>query len=450
MAGIHCSQCQSLINTDTSSSSAPPWCPTCGADFQAAPNEAALPAPAPARPAKPAPRAPEAAAPRPRVAAPPARRAPQVPPSRQPRPKAPLPAGVPAEVKALGHPEQVHAPDECQARRNRLLLRGMAGALGLVVLALAGFLWWASDNPAPGLPPPDVALGIAFSFAVLGLLTTATSFIPWGGHWGAPATFLVYENALVELRAGRHRVIPWDQIGSQRQTSPLLAYYRFPVRGGKAIHFDNTVQDHAALCETIRDRAAEFRSLGAFGGEAAVVEMADAKPGPFFLVQRTGGGGGVYRVTFLGSRLLFYRMAYGEGISSGRPPEQMGALEAWASAGLHDKFLAEMRVLDEADGATLLHLAAESDESFAVSADDVRELHIDPPSTKKYLLHGLYDTPHEGQLKLVHARRGTITFAFLFREQVLLATQELPRLFGDAVKVNVVWSDAAYKFVARA
>jgi hypothetical protein len=95
-----------------------------------------------------------------------------------------LPAGVPAEVAALGSPEQVHAPDQRQARRSRLLLRGLAAALGLTVLALAGLLWWAADNPAPHWPPPDVALGVAFAFAVLGLLTTATSFVPWGGRWG--------------------------------------------------------------------------------------------------------------------------------------------------------------------------------------------------------------------------------------------------------------------------
>jgi hypothetical protein len=33
---------------------------------------------------------------------------------------------------------------------------------------------------------------------------------------------------------------------------------------------------------------------------------------------------------------------------------------------------------------------------------------------------------------------------------VLLATKELPRLFGGAVRVNVVWSHTAYKFVAKA
>jgi hypothetical protein len=116
---------------------------------------------------------------------------------------------------------------------------------------------------------------------------------------------------------------------------------------------------------------------------------------------------------------------------------------------LRRKFLDETRVLDEADAATLLYLAAESDESFAASAEDVSEVQIDPPSAKKQLFHGLADRPHEGLLKLVHARRGAVTFALLDREHVLLATKELPQLFGDAVKVNVVWSDKAYKFVAK-
>jgi hypothetical protein len=356
---------------------------------------------------------------------------------------------VPAEVAALGYPEQTHEPDEGQARRNRLLLRGMVGALGLVVLALAGFLWWASDNPAPHLPPPDAALGIAIAFAVLGLLSTATSLAPWGGRWATPATFLVYEDVLVELRGGRHRIIPWEKVGSQRQTSPLTVSYRFPVRGGKALSFDDTVRGHKLLCDTIRDRAAERRSRAAYGGEAALAEMAAARPGPFFLAQRIAGGEGVFRVTVLGNRLLFYKMAYGAGVSAGPPADQVGAIQAWAQAELRQKFLAEMRVLEESDAPTLLYLAAENDGSFAASAEDVRGLQIDPPSAAKQWLHGLYDTPHEGLLRLTHVRLGAMTLALLDREHVLLATKELPRLFGGAVKINVVWSHSACAYVGK-
>src|SRR5215469_11292929 len=167
MAGVHCSRCNSLIHTDANCPSLPPWCTICGTDFKPAGPDA-QPEPARAGPAPPA------AAPRPRVATPPARRAPPAPPSR-PRPRAPLPAGAPAEVAALGNPEQAHAPDEREARRNRRFLRGLAAAVGGMVLALAGLLWWAADHPAPNLPPPDVALGVALAFAVLGLLSTATS-----------------------------------------------------------------------------------------------------------------------------------------------------------------------------------------------------------------------------------------------------------------------------------
>jgi hypothetical protein len=357
---------------------------------------------------------------------------------------------VPAEVAALGNPEQVHAPDERQARRNRLALRGMLGALGLGVLALAGFLWWASDNPAPHFPPPDVALGLAFAFAVLGLLSTAASLAPWGGRWAAPPTLLVYADVLVELRGGRHRIIPWEKVGAQRQTSPLLVSYRFPVQGGKAVSFDDTVRGHKVLCETIRDRTVERRSLVAFGGEAALAEMAAAQPGPSFLAQRIEGDEGVFRITVLGDRLLFYKMAYGAGVSAGPPAEQAGAIQAWARANLHQKYLDEMQILEAADAATLLYLAAENEESFAASAKDVRELHIDPPSTAKQWLHGLSDVPHEGLLKLVHARQGAMTLALLDREHVLLATKELPRLFGAVVKSNVVWSHSACHFVGKA
>jgi hypothetical protein len=401
MAGIHCSRCSSLINTDTSSSSAPPWCPTCGADFAPAAKEGAAPAPAPARPATPAAPAPPPAAPQlsrlvKRLA----------PPPRRPRVKAPLPAGVPAAVAALGPPDQTHAPDEDQSRRNRLLLRGLVGGVGLVVLALAGFLWWASDNPSPHLPPPDTALGVAIAFAVLGLLSAATSLAPWGERFATPPTFLVYEDALVELRGGRHRIIPWEKVGSQRQVGGLSVTYRFPVQGGKPVAFDDTVRGHKLLCETIRDRAAERRSRVAFGGEAALAAMSAARPGPFFLARRLSGDEGVFRVTVLGDRLLFYKMAYGAGVIAGPAADEPAGLQGWAQAEVRDKFLAEMQVLEESDAATLLYLAAENEESFAVSAEDVREARIDPAPKAKSLLQGLSAPPHEGLLRLTHARRG--------------------------------------------
>jgi hypothetical protein len=187
----------------------------------------------------------------------------------------------------------------------------------------------------------------------------------------------------------------------------------------------------------------------AFGGEAALAEMAAAQPGPFFLARHIADDEGVFRVTVLGNRLLFYKMAYGAGVTAGPPADEVNGLQGWAQAEMRDKFLAEMQVLEESDAATLLYLAAENEESFAASAADVRELCIDPPTPAKSLLHGLSDAPHEGLLRLTHARRGALTFALLDREHVLLATKELPRLFGDAVKVNVAWSHTAYKFVAK-
>jgi hypothetical protein len=437
MAGIHCSQCNSLINADTSSSSAPPWCPTCGADFQAA-----GPLDAPAAVAV-APSAGSAPVPVAAVAPPAPRRLAQAP-ARQPRAKVPLPPGVPAEVAALGKPEQVHAPDPKQARHNRARLRGTIACLGLLGLALGGFLWWASDNPAPHLPSPDVALGLAIGFGALGLLTTVAAFSPRGG----PATFLVYENVLVELSGGRHRIIPWEKVGSLRQNSYLVLTYHFPVQGERDVRFDSAVRDHAALAVAIQDRAAERRSLIAFGGAEALAEMSAAQPGHSFLAEGVAGAKGVFRITVLGDRLLYYPLVNGAGRASPQDASA-GTLQGWAQAELHRKYREEIEILEEADAATLLWLAAENDGSFAVAAADVRELHIDPPP-RPHLLQGLADPTHEGFLKLVHARRGTVTVALLDREHVLQATKELPRLFGDAVKVNVVWSHSACHFVGKA
>jgi hypothetical protein len=141
----------------------------------------------------------------------------------------------------------------------------------------------------------------------------------WGDAWWGPRTFLVYPDALVELRGGRHRIIPWKTIGALLPSAPLLAPYRFAVESGGPLSLDTTVRDHEALCDTIKQRA-RGRGAAAAGwsagyslaDEAARAEMAAAVPTAHFLARQLGGG--VFRVTLLGKKLLFNRMKEGDGL----------------------------------------------------------------------------------------------------------------------------------------
>jgi hypothetical protein len=282
MSNTTCGRCGSVINTLTISVGAPPWCPVCGADFRAAPKEVSVPSPASTGRASPAieVRVPSADIVPLTVAAPtrvPARTTPPSSPARARRPTVPLPAGVPAEVAARGDPEQVYASDEEQYRRNRTLVRAVFGLLALLLLAVAGFHFYTLSRPLKGYDlPHDTTLGVGIGTAVLALLLAAAGVLLTGtgvgAAWWGPRTYLVYEDVLVELRADRHRVIPW--------------------------------------AGAIKEYAAERQYRTAFGDDAGLDEMRAAEVGPSVLARSLGGPPYVYRITLLGERLLFYRMRW--------------------------------------------------------------------------------------------------------------------------------------------
>jgi hypothetical protein len=84
-----------------------------------------------------------------------------------------------------------------------------------------------------------------------------------------------------------------------------------------------------------------------------------------------------------------------------------------------------------------------------LSPEDVRTLDIDPPSLLKHLFKGAGGTRQACLIKLAHARFGELTLELLSDEDTLTAIKELPRLIGDAVRVNVAYSYSQCAFVAK-
>jgi hypothetical protein len=447
MGNVQCHRCGSSVDCLNSCTSAPPWCPVCGADFKRAAAVAPADPPAkvavrPAAAVAPAHR-PVSSAHRPVAPAVPAEAPPHVEP----------PADLPPEVAALGAPEQVHAPDEAQVIRNRTYFSILAGCAALLLFAIAGFASYMAGRPlGPGAPPAEVLRGAGIGGVVLGALVVVFALwfrgSRWGESWWGGRTFLVYDQALVELRAGGFRIIPWNELDVPRDSDVMLLYYRFPVRGGKAVVFDSGVHDHKGLAAAIRRKSALDGTRAWLGDDAALAAMGVAPIGPSMLASiLTGQTSGAYRITVLGDRLLFYRVKCP--CLSPTPPPGSGGFNLWAYSAARRRFLEEMAELVCADAPTLLRHAADSDGSFIASAENVREIRLDPPSLGGQIFYGIDGTRQEAVLRLVHGVLGTITVGLLDREHVLAATQELPRLFGEAAHINVVWSHSACNYVGK-
>jgi hypothetical protein len=377
-----------------------------------------------------------------------------------------LPESVPAEVAALGKPERVYLPDEKQFKRNRTLVRVFFGGCGLLLAGLAltaGFLGAYKPDPTGTLRVvPLVLVGLSLPFFMVALWFGAAR---WGDAWWGPRTFLVYPDALVELRGGRHRIIPWKTIGALLPTAPLLDPHRFAVQSGGPLSFGSSVRDHEALCDTIKQRArgrgapaAGWSAGHSMGDEAARAELAAAVPTAHFLARQLGGG--VFRVTLLGKKLLFNRMKEGDGAGEPRanvaPLVTMGmagglisGFNTWAATARRKAFLEEKAALDRADADTLVRYAAAVEGSFALAPEEVRTLDIDPPSLLKHLFKGLDGTRQACLIKLAHARFGELTLELLSDEDTLTAIKELPQLVGAAVCVNVTYSYSQCAFVAK-
>jgi hypothetical protein len=244
-------------------------------------------------------------------------------------------ASLPAEVAALGMPEQVFAPAKRVAApatrpfgvhiRTSLLIAGMGLLFWLCAVVFLGVL------PVPGTPPPPPEIGL---YAGAPCVLVGSGFLIWaawlgmGGTRGhktylgmdlptdltldprklrnpGTQTYLLYKRGLVEFCPDRHRIIPWEKVGIPQVSGlPGFVDYRVPVQGEESLRFDYTMPDHAELARAVTRQ----HYVGAVGGEAALASLSTAGAAPFFLA---GGLGATYRISLLGKSLLFLRVGDG-------------------------------------------------------------------------------------------------------------------------------------------
>jgi len=96
--------------------------------------------------------------------------------------------------------------------------------------------------------------------------------------------------------------------------------------------------------------------------------------------------------------------------------------------------------LDRADEDGLRDLAAQGDQSFILGPEELQWLRIDPPFG---WYRFWYSADHEAVLKFAHRRTGKMVLTLPSLRDARLAIEELPRLFGQAVQVNVGWGVAS-------
>lgn len=94
------------------------------------------------------------------------------------------------------------------------------------------------------------------------------------------------------------------------------------------------------------------------------------------------------------------------------------------------------QLLGVADEVTLRQYAEAWKGSFAADPQDVSCLRIGPASCWRRFLSGI---EHEGILTLQHRWKGKVTLALPSLTDVRRAVEELPRLFGEVVEINLPW-----------
>jgi hypothetical protein len=113
---------------------------------------------------------------------------------------------------------------------------------------------------------------------------------------------------------------------------------------------------------------------------------------------------------------------------------------ARAQEGKQLRFADRIQDLDMANEETLRDYASMRDGSFIADPDDLKWLHIDPPSG---WYRFWYRADHEGVLRFAHRRMGKLTLALPTTRDVRLAMEELPKLFGESIQINLTWGTAS-------
>lgn len=191
-----------------------------------------------------------------------------------------VPYALPSAVEALGKSERIFLPSTqvCGANKTlaALLLIPAAGCLGI-----AGMLFYCAVHPFGTSPPSPTVCWIAGTGLVV--VTCATAFGAYYYFSGAgdnKQAYLVYPTCLVELFPDKHRIIPWETIGTAKATGPVLKTFRFPAGpGSKDIAFDYSLPNHDELAALIVNRGGSRAVSAAASRTAAAAPASYAAPG---------------------------------------------------------------------------------------------------------------------------------------------------------------------------
>jgi hypothetical protein len=295
-----------------------------------------------------------------------------------------------ADVANLGEPVEVFSPGPAAINKTNISLALLCVLTGLLVLAGASIFIAELIQPLGKDPlPREIAWGGAIGCGVIAL-----TFLGFAGWFGARIRvtgrqeFHFHKDALVEVVPNRRRVIPWEQIGSQRPTSGFAKTHRFPVAGGKDLRFNYEIPNHEALAKAIAGYALAHTLRRSLGGDQAMAALANGRPAGHF-VGRTQSwtGGETYRITAIGDCLLFLKVA--TGFMSAKPQANaFGALGAVAAAGpvwRYMKFIETMRKLDGLDAGELVRAAGQYEGSFLLKAAEIRGFAFESPSLVRQL-----------------------------------------------------------------
>jgi hypothetical protein len=166
------------------------------------------------------------------------------------------------------------------------------------------------------------------------------------------------------------------------------------------------------------------------------------------------GNNTLYRIYFTKNDLLVFRIGSGM-VSAGqilpqtRPrvrPISLGLLPLVAPnvAKRHDaeqiRLAQRIKDLDTASESTLRDYVSTGDAAFFLGPGDITWLRIDPPSAYIRFFCGV---DHEGILRFEHRAAGKMKLALPAWKDAKKAVEELPKLFGDLVQVNLSWGSAA-------
>jgi hypothetical protein len=185
---------------------------------------------------------------------------------------------------------------------------------------------------------------------------------------------------------------------------------------------------------------------------AAAAPAPEHRQAVYFTVRMNGSmGQPLYRVYVLADEVLFMYSGPGNGDHLPQGGANVaglvgGLIGSAVSAEMRERTKARQRELDTADVAKLRRLVAEVADNFRATATDLTDVRIEAVGFWNSLAVG---AECAGVLYLTHRERGSLTLALLTLDDVRIATQELPATLGNAVAVNVVWSDRELKFVKK-